>query len=231
MAFLEKLFGKKNKDYEFYVPFEVTKTDKGDYDDFRKRILAGSNIMLITGKRGSGKTALGMKFIEMFKKSTKKKIFTIGFESAKLPFGIKKAESIEAIRNNSVVLIDESAITFSSRESMKTPNKQLGKLMSIARHKNLSLILIAQNSGMVDLNVLRLADTIILKEPSLLQMQFERKAIKELYEKAGKHFKDLDGKKENKSYFYVMDDEFEGLLKYELPEFWNESISKSFKNY
>jgi Cdc6-like AAA superfamily ATPase len=231
ISYLRKIFEKKEKIKELYIPFEVINTDKGDYDDFKKRILTGSNIVLITGKRGSGKTALGMKFIEMFKKSTKKKIFTIGFQTAKLPFGIRKADNMESIKNNSVVLIDESAITFSSRDSMKSPNKQLGKLMSIARHKNLNLILIAQNSGMVDLNVLRLADTIILKEPSLLQTQFERKAIKDLYEKAGKHFKELDGKKERKSYFYVMDDEFEGLLKHSLPEFWNESISKSFSNY
>jgi Cdc6-like AAA superfamily ATPase len=228
---IKKLFKKKQKPVQTYIPFDIIKTEKGDYSDFKKRILHGSNILLITGKRGSGKTALGMKFIEMFKKTSRKKTFTIGFDNTKLPFGIRKAKDIESISNNSIVLIDESAITFGSRDSMKSPNKQLGKLMSIARHKNLSLILIAQNSGMVDLNVLRLADTIILKEPSLLQTQFERKAIKELYEKAGKHFKEIDGKKDKKSYFYVIDDEFEGVLKYSLPEFWNEGISKSFSNY
>ena len=99
--------------------------------------------------------------------------------------------------------------------------------MAIARHKNLNLILIAQNSAMIDLNVLRLADTIILKEPSLLQAQFERKAIKDMYEKVSSHFKEIENKK---SHFYVMDDEFEGMLNYSLPDFWNEDISKSFRN-
>ena len=72
----------------------------------------------------------------------RKKVYALGFDKAKLPFSIKKAKDIEDISNNSVVLIDEGAITFGSRDSMKSANKQLGKLMTIARHKNLSLILI-----------------------------------------------------------------------------------------
>ncbi len=220
-----KLFKKPNVGP--YNAFSIVKNEKGDFDDFHKRLLKGSNIVLITGKRGSGKTALGMKFLELFRKLSKRKVFAMGFESAKLPFRIKKADDIGEISNNSVVLIDEGAITFSSRDSMKSANKLLGKLMSIARHKNLSLLLIAQNSAMIDLNVLRLADTIILKEPSLLQAQFERKAIKDMYEKASVHFNDI---KDKKSHFYVMDDEFEGLLRYSLPSFWSESISKSFRN-
>lgn len=212
---------------EDYIPFSVIKTEKGSYEDLIRRMLKGSNIVLITGKRGSGKTALGMKFLELFRKSTKRKVFAMGFDSAKLPFTIKKAKTMEDISNNSVVLIDEGAVTFGSRDSMKSANKELGKLMAIARHKNLSLILIAQNSAMIDLNVLRLADTLVLKEPSLLQAQFERKAIKDMYEKVAPHFKELDDKK---AHFYVMDDEFEGLLNYSLPEFWSDGISKSFRN-
>jgi len=222
-------FFRKNKALEKpYNAFTVIKLEKGAYNDFHERLLRGSNIILITGKRGSGKTALGMKFLELFRRLSKKKIFAIGFESARLPFGIKKAADLESIPNNSVALIDEGAITFGSRDAMKSPNKQLGMVMAIARHKNLSLILIAQNSAMIDLNVLRLADTIILKEPSLLQAQFERKAIKDMYVKVNPYFKELNDKK---SHFYVIDDEFEGLLKYQLPEFWNEGISKSFQKF
>jgi hypothetical protein len=225
MGILDFLKRKKISD-EDYAPFEVVKTEKGDYHDFYRRLLKGSNIILITFKRGSGKTALGMKFLELFKKNSKRRLFTMGFENAKLPFGIRKADYIDEISNNSVVLIDEGAITFGSRDSMKSSNKHLGKIMAIARHKNLSLILIAQNSAMIDLNVLRLADTIILKEPSLLQAQFERKAIKDMYLKVSSYFKTVE---EKKSHFYVMDDEFEGIMKASLPEFWNDSISNSFR--
>jgi len=219
---------KQAKTKEEYKAFEAVNTHRGDYKDFHKRLLRGSNILLITGKRGSGKTALGMKFLEMFRQCCRKKVYAMGFDNAKLPFSIKKAKDMGEIANNSIALIDEGALTFGSRDSMKSANKGLGKLMAIARHKNLSLILIAQNSAMIDLNVLRLADTIVLKEPSLLQTQFERKAIKDMYEKVKPHFQDVEDKK---SHFYVMDDEFEGLLKYSLPEFWSDNISKSFKNF
>ncbi|MFH2028829.1 MAG: zonular occludens toxin domain-containing protein [Nanoarchaeota archaeon] len=221
------MFIKKKKVEEPYVPFSIIKTSKGDFEDFSQRLLKGSNIVLITGKRGSGKTALGMKFLEMFRKMSKRRVFAMGFESAKLPSGIKKVSSIDEIPNNGIALLDEGAVIFSSRESMKSSNKELGKIMAIARHKNLSLILITQNSAMIDLNVLRLADTIVLKEPSLLQAKFERKAIKDMYESVAIHFKELKNKK---AHFYMMDDEFEGLVNYSLPEFWNESISKSFKD-
>ena len=79
---------------------------------------------------------------------------------------------------------------------------------------------------MIDLNVLRLADTLLLKEPSLLQSKFERKALRDIYEIVHPQFAKLEQKK---SHFYVWDDDFQGLLQYDLPEFWSDKISKAFK--
>ncbi|MFH1376018.1 MAG: ATP-binding protein [Candidatus Woesearchaeota archaeon] len=199
-------------------------TTTGNYEDFYEKLSNKSLILLITGKRGSGKTALGMKLLEIAN-YTGKPCYAIGFQDSKLPRWIIKSKSLEEVTNNSVVLVDEGGIVFSSRESMGSSNKWLSKLMAIARHKNISLFLITQNSGMIDLNVLRLTDTIILKEPSLLQSTFERKAIKEKYEEVSKIFKKQD---EKSSKFYIWDDDFEGLVKFDLPPFWNQSISKSF---
>ena len=111
---------------------------------------------------------------------------------------------------------------------MKKDNKAIGKLLAIARHKDLSLILIPQNSAMIDLNVLRLSDTLLIKEPSMLQSRFERKALKDFYDKAVPHFAEK-GEAGKKPLVYVFDDDFEGLLNFSLPEFWNESVSKSFR--
>ena len=219
---------KKNKKDVPYVPFDEKDNVKGDLEDFVKKISHTSLIVLITGKRGSGKTSLGMKLFELVNKKTRRKCYITGYEKVKLPFFIKKTDDIEKIPNNSVCLIDEGAIMYSARESMNKAHKYLSKIMSIARHKNLTLFLIVQNSAMIDVNVLRLTDVLLLKEPSLLQTKFERKAIKEMYEKAIKSF---DGKKDKKSFFYVFDDDYEGLLKYELPSFWSDKISKGFKNF
>ncbi|MBL7054457.1 ATP-binding protein [Candidatus Woesearchaeota archaeon] len=227
MGFLD-LFKKGAKQKEPYVAFGIVEEEKGSYQDFYDKVKNHSLIMLITGKRGSGKTSLGMKLLELFGNETKRKCYVLGYGSTKMPFWIKKSESIEKVPNNSTVLFDEGAILFSARESMKNANKELGKVMAIARHKNLTLILIAQNSAMIDLNVLRLADTLLLKEPSLLQSKFERKAIRDIYETVSPKFKEV---KMKKAHFYVWDDDFQGLLKYSLPEFWNDKISKSFRNF
>ncbi|HZX44648.1 MAG TPA: zonular occludens toxin domain-containing protein [Candidatus Nanoarchaeia archaeon] len=221
-----KIFRKKP--VEEFISFEVVEKVSGDYTEFERKLTKQSQIILITGRRGSGKTALGMKILELFCSKSQRKCYALGFLDAKLPWKIKKIDDIEGVKLNSVVLIDEGAITFSARDSMKERNKMLGKMMAIARHKNLSLILIVQNSAMIDLNVLRLADCLLLKEPSLLQKDFERGPIKKIYSSVIPHFEKTADKK---SHFFVWDDDFRGMLKYSLPAFWSEQISKSFKNF
>jgi hypothetical protein len=217
----------KKEGKEPYIPFEVVNTEKGSYEEFLGKLKNSSLVILIVGKRGSGKTSLGMKLLEFFNKERNKKCYTLGYESTRLPWWLKKADSIEKIPNNSIALFDEGAVLFSSRDSMNSVNKELGKIMAIARHKNLTLVLITQNTGMIDLNVLRLADTLLLKEPSLLQSNFERKALKDIYTKIKPEFEKIE---EKKSHFYIWDDEFQGMVKYSLPSFWSEKISTSFKN-
>ncbi len=221
------LFRKKQKKIEPIQPFSVAKAEDGNFDSFFDKLLNYSLIMLVTGKRGSGKTSLGMTILTILN-SYKKRCYAMGFSRAKLPRWLKKADSLEKIPNNSAVLVDEGAIVYSSRDSMKDANKMLGKLMAIARHKNLSLILIAQNSAMLDVNVLRLADILLLKEPSLLQTEFERKALQKMYGKIKPLFRNQE---QREKFFYVWSDEFQGLLSYELPGFWNSSISKAFRNF
>ena len=217
------LFKKKE---EKPIDFNVVKLISGNYEDFKNRLKNYSLIILITGKRGSGKTALGFKLLDSLR--DKRKTYYLG--KGRLPNFIKKVSDIKDVKNNSILLVDEAAIAYSSRSSMKQSNKILGELMAIARHKNLSLIIITQNSAMIDLNVMRLSDTIIFKEPSLLQSRFERKSILDLFRKAEEQFKKIESKY-RKRYFYVIDDEFEGILDFSLPEFWSDKISKSFSKY
>lgn len=205
--------------------FETQDNSRGNFEDFIKGFRDHSLIMLIIGRRGAGKTALGMKLIETAA-ILNRKIYVIGFGNSKVPNWVKKAEGISDIPNNSLVLIDEAGISFSSRSSMKQSNKDLAELLAIARHKNLSLIFITQNSAMLDLNVLRLCDILLFKEPSLLQTRFERKGLQDIFNKVSSAFSEIESKKEH---FYIISDDFEGLVKSGLPQFWNDSISKSFR--
>lgn len=84
------------------------------------------------------------------------------------------------------------------------------------------------NSAMIDVNILRLADTLLFKEPSLLQSRFERKALKDMFDKVAPLFEGMQDAVRN---FYVWDDDFEGLLSYGLPLFWSDDISRSFRDF
>jgi len=211
-----------------FIPFQTVGEHRGSYEDFERALHKYGLIMLIVGKRGSGKTALGMQFLAWFNHVARRRCYGIGYDAAKLPRWIKKVRSIEEIPNDSVVLIDEAAIMFFSREAMTSMNKMLTKLMAIARHKNLSMALITQSSALIEINVLRLADVLLFKEPSLLQARFERKALQDIFKTVDKTFKKLD---DRVSHFYVYSDEFEGLARYSLPYFWNDSISRAFREY
>lgn len=208
-----------------FNPFDIVKTISGDYNSTHERMLSDSLITLVFGKRGSGKSALGFKILENIHSSAGRKCAVLGVSESIMPSWIDSIEDVEKAENGSVVLVDEGAVAFGSRESMRSGNKELGKLLAIARHKNLSIIFITQNTGMIDKNVLKLADILMIKEGSLLQLEMERPEMKKFYEKATSAFAGLEGEK--KKYVYVIDSDFEGVISHSLPSFWSDSISKN----
>ncbi|MBI2632305.1 hypothetical protein HYW75_04845 [Candidatus Pacearchaeota archaeon] len=205
-------------------PFKVIKITQGDFTQFNNRIDNDSLIMLVFGKRGSGKSSLGFRLLENIHSKTKRSCFVLGIEKRLLPKWIYTIENVDEAPNNSIILVDEGAISFNSRNSMKIRNKELTNLLAIARHKSLTLIFITQNTGLIDKNVLKLADTLFIKEGSLLQLEMERPEIKKFYEKAKNYFNKLE-KKEKVS--YVLDSDFEGVIEHELPSFWSEQLSRN----
>ncbi|MBD3361193.1 hypothetical protein GF358_00180 [Candidatus Woesearchaeota archaeon] len=210
-----------------YNKLKEVKKIKGNSSKFESHLLEKeSTIGIILGARGAGKSAIGMKLLENFKAKSKKKVYAMGFKKKDLPAWISVVNNIDEIANDSVVLIDEGGITFSSRKSMSNANQLLSDLLMIARHKNLSVLFITQNSSNLEINALRQADFLILKHSSLLQKDFERKIIKDIYKSVEK---DFEGFGENKEITYVHSDKFKGFIANPLPSFWSSSVSKSFK--
>ncbi|MDP1729186.1 MAG: zonular occludens toxin domain-containing protein [archaeon] len=209
-----------------HKPLKEIKKFEGELEKFEKLLQTQGKIGIILGGRGTGKSALGMRIIENINAKTKKKIGAWGFDKTTIPSWIKPINGINEIDNNSFVIVDESGISFSSRNSMSELNKILTELLLISRHKNISVIFITQNSSNIDVNILRQADYLLFKPHSLLQLNFERKIIKEIYSEAETEFKKI--KEIGATYIYS--NNFKGFASNELPSFWSENVSKSFSN-
>ncbi len=201
---------------------------KGRFRDFEARLFnSKSTIGIILGARGSGKSALGMRLLENVHAKTGRKVAAMGFKPDSVPRWIRCIGSPDEAPNGCMLLVDEGGITFGSRDGMSNANKLLSALLLVARHKDLSVMFISQNSSNIDVNALRQADFLLLKRSSLLQGDFERKRITEIY---GEH---APGFQEFKSpgATLVYSDEFLGFVENPLPSFWSEKASKAFKDF
>ncbi len=211
---------------EHYVPFTTIKAVNGNFQNFENMLSKkDSTIGIILGARGSGKSAFGLKLLENLHAKSGRKIFALGFKTSELPHWIHSIEDIELIENNSYVLIDEGGILFNARQGFSDANQLLSKLLLIARHKDLSIMFISQNSSNLEINAIRQADYLVLKPSSLLQLDFERKKIKEIYVEAADDFAKF---KRTKGLTYIYSDTFKGFVSNPLPTFWTTRISKSF---
>lgn len=223
----KKILKKRKEIVPKYEDFELVHLIKGDYEKWIDNLYKSeSRIGIILGARGSGKTAFGIKFLENLHAKHKRKCFAMGFNENELPWWIKSISDVSMLENDSFVLIDEGGILFNSRSSMSNTNKILSQLIMIARHKNISILFISQNSSNLEVNILRQADFLVLKPSSLLQKEFERKIIQKIYNNAEKHFNEF---KDKKGLTHIYSGNFLGFISNSLPSFWKEKISKSFK--
>lgn len=204
----------------------VVKPINGSYQSFWNKLKTSDSLIgIILGARGSGKTAVALSMLENLK-GGKKKFFAMGFSKAELPKWIKVVDKVEELDNDSYVVIDEGGILFSSRDSMSSSNKMLSDLLLVARHKNLSILFISQNSSNLEINTLRQADFLVLKKSSLLQKDFERKIVGKIYEKHQEGFKEFS---HIMGLALIYSDSFLGFVENDLPSFWSSDVSKGFR--
>ena len=164
-------------------------------------------VILILGKRESGKTVLSHRLAEFLGRPT----YAVTPSQHPLSW-IKKIEldEIEEVPPNSTILLDDVPVYMSSRDYSSVSVRAIEKLIPVARHKKIMLIFISQTSGFADRWVMD-ADAIFLKQCSILYADIERPAVKKLMDKAVPHF---EGKSEDwiKKHVYLVTDSWEGLL-------------------
>ena len=217
---------RKPKGEAAFKPLAEVKKLAGDLEDFENQLLKSKSLIgIIIGARGSGKSALGMRLLENMA-AEGRKVAAMGFSEEAIPPWIETVTELSKVKNGTFLLVDEGGILFSSRESFSSGNKLLSELLLIARHKDLSVLFISQNSSNLEINTLRQADYMLFRRPSLLQKDFERKIVQKIYEEQADNFKQT-----GRHATLVYSDWYKGFVENELPGFWSEAASKSFKNY
>jgi len=196
-------------------------------------IINHPSCVLILGRRGSGKTALGFFLLEEFQNGEVSP-YVLGLPPTKwrlLGDNIQGLELGDELPENSIIFVDEAAIWFFSRSSMTNFNKLINKLVSISRQKNQTLIFASHTTRKLDIGLILDMDVITWKEPSRLHTKFERKEIRALTEEALMKFERI--KKEDRCrYSVVWSDVAEGeVMENALPSFWSDELSRGFEGF
>lgn len=191
-----------------------------------------TGLILITGFRGEGKTALAWWMADMLRKNK-------GFPSRVVPYGLPEAgvkllpkwaqhpasdvSQLSEIKS-SIIVIDEAAFSANSRRAMSDDNVKFMQLFAIARHKGHLLIFISQTSRQVDIQVVEQADLMLMKKPSALQVKMARPEIRGDAEAA---FILLSGKADSRKWVYAYDPKTDAakMLPAAMPSWWTKRLS------
>lgn len=193
-----------------------------------------SKIVYIVGARDSGKTATAFKIAEDVNILTGRKIFYIAptkINPKYLPSWCKHALSVHDAPRGCFGIVDEAAIQYAARESMSEENTDLGKLLAIARHKEMFLIFITQHSSMSDINISRLRDMVMWKMSNDYSIQ-ERGTKQSKEHQFWAKAKNMMAPREKKQCLFEYPAQ-RRLIHFEhgLPDCWTDRLSKLWGAY
>jgi hypothetical protein len=191
--------------------------------------LVHPSIVLILGKRGSGKSALGYRLLELFRYGPKP--YVIGLPAsarAMLPDWVGMVPYFEDLPNKAIAIIDEAYLHYHARGSMAQENKAMSQAINLSRQKEQTIIFVTQEARQVDRNIASSANIIIFKDLGILQLEFDRPELNRLASQANKAFNSIHGDRHRWSYVYAPDSDFQGLMENELPSFWKTGLSRIF---
>lgn len=192
-------------------------------------ILKRGSIILITGRRGSGKSSAGHKMLEYTE--SRGTCYVVGFPRQgrkELPAWIGITPEISEAPPRATILVEEGSLLLSSRESMSQRNRDLLSDIVLARQRGHTLIIISQDSSYIDKNILRSIDTLIIKEPAPLQITMDRPEIRVYLEKAAQAFQGTEGDKRTFCYVAFSPSGFTGMLPISKADHWNERLSNIY---
>ncbi len=202
---------------------------KAEKDAYWRNVVVHPSVVLIVGRRGSGKSALGYRLLELLRFGLTP--YVVGAPSLArkfLPDWIGIAPSLEDIPPKSVALIDEAYIHYHARRSMAHDNMNMSRLLNLSRQRKQTMVFLAQESRQVDRSLVSSANVVVFKEMGMLQPEFERRELRSIVAKAQEALASIRGNKRRWSYVYSPDADFMGILENSLPSFWKPGLSRLF---
>ena len=187
------------------------------------------SVILVLGKRGSGKSALGYRMLELLRNQADPYVVGLPLAAHKmLPVWIGCKDRLEDVPPKAAVLLDESYIQLHARDSMSRSGRDIGTLVNLTRQREQSLIFIVQEGRQLDVNIVSQADVIAIKELSEIGREFERPGLRRFTEKARLAFTGVKGNPRRWTWIYSESKGEVGLVENGLPSFWKPALSKAF---
>lgn len=187
------------------------------------------SVVVILGRRGGGKSALGFRLLELNRFRSKPYVVGLPESGAKeLPDWLGTVPSLDDLPRDSIALIDEAYLTYHARDSMSETNRSVSQLLNLSRQRNQTLIFVTQEARQLDKNITSVADVVVFKKPSALQIELERPELRPIARRAHDAFTTVKGSVASRGYVFSPDSDFEGLLENQLPSFWTPRLSTAF---
>ena len=185
-------------------------------------------VVVIVGKRGSGKSGLAYRLLVLFRYHLTPVVGVPAEARRHLPDWIGIAPTLEDLPPKSVALVDEAYMLYHSRHSMARDNKSMSQVVNLSRQRDQTLIFVSQEARQIDRNIASSANVLVFKETGMLQPDFDRRELRKIAEEAREAFSNKKGNKRRWSYVYSPDANYAGMLESELPSFWKPGLSKLF---
>ncbi len=193
------------------------------------KLIKHPSVVLVLGKRGGGKSALGYRLLEYLRWAAKAYVIGLPKEArALLPEWIGMETSLENIPLKAAVLVDEGYLAFHARRSMSATSVEMSQLVNLSRQREQTLIFVSQEARSLDRNIASSADVIIFKDLGILQLKFDRRELNDLAIQARERFATIKGDRRPWSFVYAPEADFVGLVQNTLPTFWHEKLSHIF---
>jgi archaellum biogenesis ATPase FlaH len=194
-----------------------------------QEVIVDPSVVLLLGKRGSGKSALGYRLLELLRYRAAPYVLGLPKQAqGLLPDWIGIAQNLEDIPAKSVVLVDEAHLQYHSRQSSETKNKEMSRILNLSRQTEQTIIFVSQEARQIDKNIASSANVVIFKDLGILQLEFDRPELNKIAAQAKQAFDLLKGDKRKWSYVYSHDANFIGLVENSLPTYWSSRLSHAF---